>query len=224
MSIHNVDSLDFFNNLPLAVSKKLHEQSEVMSFRLGEIIFAQDDPAQGIYLIVSGRVKIVRISQESHESTLCVRGVGEYFCPAPILDQGNHLGSAIALTRVTLLVFQKSAFLELCDESLELLALIQGGCFSEVRSLVNRLESLMFRGVRKRIAMTLIGETSNQRPEESVQFELMITQQELANQIDASRESVCRHLSRLQDEQLVSIGRGRIIICDRSGLEKVAKE
>ncbi|KAA3646507.1 MAG: Crp/Fnr family transcriptional regulator [Chloroflexi bacterium] len=224
MTAQKIDPLHSFENLPLEVSNKLRNQLQVQSFRAGERIFLQDDFANAIYLVANGRAKIVRVTTEGFESILCVRNPGDYFCPVPLMDKSGHLGSAIAMTDITLLQVDRQAFLKLCDESPELLALVQGDCLSEVRTLLNRLEGFAFRGLRERIAVAILSETNRQEQEISSRTELLITQHELASLVGASRESVSRHLSRLEDEALVILKRGRIIIRDRPGLEKIAKQ
>ena len=116
------DSLHSFANLPPEVETELRSLLKVRAFSSGETIFMQDEPPDAVYLVASGRVKVVRVTQEGYESILCVRGPGDYFCPVPLLDKDNHLGSAVAMTASTLYSIDRDRFYDLCQSSLELLA------------------------------------------------------------------------------------------------------
>ena len=114
------------------------------------------------------------------ESVLCVRRPGEYFCPVSVLDRGPQLGTAEAMGEVVLLEADRSEFNALCEENPELLAMVQGTCIGEVRTLMQRVEAFAFRNVRERLAMTILEESHRQRDNGKAADEIRITQQELA--------------------------------------------
>lgn len=85
----------------------------------------------------------------------------------PLLDGGGHLGRAVAITDVTLFSVERNEFMQLCQESPELLSVVQGDCLFEVRHLLNRLETFTFRNVRERLAITLLNETRRRGTEDT---------------------------------------------------------
>lgn len=218
---HTKDSLHSFANLPPVVEGQLRAALRVQTYASGEQIFRQDGRPEAAYLVASGRVKVVRVTPEGYESILCVRGPGDYFCPVPLLDDGNHLGTAVAISEVTLFAVERGEFCRLCQISPELLAVVQGDCLSEVRQLLNRLEAFAFRSVRERVAIALLNETRHHLDKHHT-GDLHLTQQELAGLVGASRESVSRSLKQLEHEGVVSLRRGRIRICDWQQLERIA--
>jgi CRP-like cAMP-binding protein len=219
-----MDPLHSFTSLPPEVESKLREQLNVRTFSAGEAVFLQGAPPSAVYLVASGRLKVVRVTPEGYESVLCVRGPGDYLCPVPLLDGGDHLGSAFAMTDVTLFWVGREAFLELCQESAELLAVVQGDCLSEVRHLLNRLEAFAFRSVRERLAIALLDERRHSKTPTPHTNEIRLTQQELAGLIGASRESVSRVLKQLEERHIVALGRGKVTIKDMERMHKIAGE
>ncbi len=211
------DPLHSFAHLSPEVETRLRNMLQVQTFAAGEAIFLQGESPEAIYLIASGRVKIVRVTPEGYESILCVRGPGDYFCPVPLLDEGCQLGTAVAMTDVTLLQAERTQFRALCQVSSALLATVQGDCLAEVRRLLNQLEAFAFRSVKERVAIALLDETRRQATDE-----LRLTQQELAGLIGASRERVSRILKELEREGVVALRRGRVILRDRERLAHVA--
>lgn len=212
------DPLHSFALLPKDVEVRLRGLLHVRTFQAGEAIFLQDEPPEAIYLIASGRVKIVRITPEGYENILCMRGPGDYFCPVPLLDRGRQLGTAFAVTDVTLFSANQADFCSLCQHSPALLSVVQGDCLAEVRHLLNRLEAFAFRTIRERLALVLMDSVRRQQGGEDVVdlppngFELRVTQQDLAGLVGGTRESVSRNLQELAREGAVALSRGRIVI------------
>ena len=212
-----------FENLPKEVELAIRKSFRVKNFTAGESIFLQDASPDTIYLVGNGKVKIVRVTREGYESILCVRRVGDYFCPVPLLDGGNHLGTAVAMDKVTLFCIDKETFSDLCNNYPVFLTIVQGDCLGEVRNLMNRLEAYAFRNIRERVAFALLEESQRQKDNSSPPIKIHITQQELAGLVGASRESVSRALNKLAKEGILSLGRGRITIYDSKQLENICR-
>ncbi len=217
------DPLHSFANLPPEIEAELRNQLRVFSFTAGESIFIQGASPKAIYLVANGRVKVVRGTSAGHESILCMRDAGDYFCPVPLLDKGKHLGTAVAVTDATLFSIEQEIFCDLCARSPELLATVQGDCLSEVRHLLNRLETFAFRNVKERLSIALINQ-ARQQNRSGRSNELRLTQQDLADLIGASRESVSRVLREFERKNIVTLGRGRITLQNMPRLRQLAKK
>lgn len=218
------DPLYTFANLPPNIETRLRTLLHVHSFSAGDSVFVQGAKAEAVYLVASGLVKVVRVTPEGYESVLCVRRAGDYFCPVPLLDRGAQLGTAVAISDVTLFSIERTAFNELCQESSELLAIVQGDCLGEVRRLLNRLETFAFRTIKERLAIALLREIRHQETYNSSSKEIHLTQKDLAGLVGASRERVSRILKEFERNSIVILKRGRIILLDFDYLKKLAKE
>ncbi len=210
-----------FGDLPDSVQARILETCSTRTYEEGQQIFCQGDAPEAFYIVMTGRVKVVRVTLEGYENILCMRGPGDHFCPVPLLDFGTQLGQAVAMAPTTVLWIDKDSFLDLCKDSVELLSIIQGDCLNEVRNLLERLEIIAFRSVEQRIAHVLIS-LCRSKSDEDQTTTLNITQHELGALVGASRESVSRTLSRFQDRNLVDVQRGKILIKDRHHLEQLA--
>lgn len=216
------DAGDLFSHLPINIQEKLLNILNERKFKEGARIYIQGAPPKAIYIIKKGRVKIVRVTKEGHESILCVRGTGDIFCPVPILDQGDQIGTAIALTDVELYWAEKTDFNILCKKKPELMAFVQGDCLFEVRRLLQRMEAFAFHSIQERLAFTILDELSRQVDHGGLENELRLKQQELAGLVGASRESISRTLSKLRDQGIVSVFRGRLVIENIEKLKIIA--
>lgn len=214
------DAFRLFRHLDPVVQSRLEGLAKVRTCRAGERVFLQGDSPSAFYIIASGRVKVVRVTREGDENILCVRGPGEHFCPVPLLDAGSQLGTAVAMTDLTLLVISSSDFIDLCGEYPELLALVQGDCLAEVRRLLHRLEGVTFRSVGQRVAQALLT-MSQPGSRRAPVMSLFLTHQELGALVGASRESVSRVLRGLEQQGIVHLERGQITILDWERLQKI---
>jgi len=217
-----MDTQQLFAHFPEEIQIKLRSVMQIQTFAAGDPIFHQGESASAIYAVVSGRVKIARVTPDGNESILCVRQAGEYFCPVPVLDGNSHLGTAIAMTDVTIFWVERKTFQAICKESQQLLAAVQGDCLGEVRYLLNRLETFAFRNIKERLAIAMLNEVRHQRTDQKGMIELSMTQQELAGLVGASRESVSRNLKQLELDEVVELHRGKIHILDKEKLRKIS--
>ena len=217
------DPFSSFTSLPNEIVDELRKNMQKTSYSQGESIFWQDDSPEYIYLMIAGHIKIVRFTSDGYESILCVRNSGEYFCPVPLLDKGPQLGTAYAMSNVSLYKIKKDFFLSLCKRSPELLSIVQSDCLSEVRNLLNRFEGVAYRSVPARLANFLISESRIASVNNEHFYEIQMTQNEIAALIGSTRESVSRNLSKMQQEGLIKVKRGRIILLDRTKLRKLGQ-
>jgi len=222
MSMSDHDVFNAFSQLRPELQDDLRLLFKEHRYSPDQEVFQQGDPAEFVYLVADGQVKLTRVTQQGFESVLCVRRPGEYFCPVSVIDRGPQLGTAETMVDVVLLEADREQFNALCDDNPELLAMVQGNCISEVRKLMQRVEAFAFRNVRERLAMTILEESERQRGDGIPQDEIRITQQELAGLVGASRESISRTMTHFQKNGIVQTGRGRIRILDRQQLSQLS--
>ncbi len=225
MAEHPLENLlDLFKYISPEAANEIRHRSRVHTFQAGETIYLQGAPPAAIYLLARGKVKLVRVTKTGDEVVLCVRREGEYFCPIPVIDKGPQLGTALAITDVTLLVIDIGDFHILCQKYPELLLTVQRSCLMETRLLLKRVEMVTFRTVRERIATILLDEMrrleATGRPPETIH----LTHFEVAGLIGASRESVSRALKQLEKQNVLRLGRGKIIVLEREKLRQIADE
>jgi len=215
------ENISPFEKLPTEVELAIRKSFRIINVSAGESIFLQNENPRNLYLVGSGKVKISRVTRDGYESILCVRRVGDFFCPIPLLDSGGQLGTAVAMDNVTLFCIDKETFNALCREYPDFLNIVQGDCLGEVRNLMSRLEAYAFRSIRERLAFALLEEIRRQKDGKHQKQEVYITQQDLAALVGASRESVSRALNKLAKEGTLSLSRGKVTIHDIYQLEKI---
>lgn len=212
-----MNTASFFSTLAPEIQEVLRPLVRIRHFETGQAIFFQEEPVEAIYIVGRGRVKVVRVTPDGDETILCIRQAGEYFCPVPLLDGKGQLGTAFAITPVDILFIERQAFLAVCKEHPELLAIVQSDCLTEVRYLLHRLETSFHRSLRERVIMALLDALHTQNVHGN-QGTILLTHQELANLTGGSRENVSRVLKGLERMGILQLQRGKIRVLDRSRL------
>ncbi len=188
----------------------------------GEMVFAEGDPCEGLYVIESGTVRIFKTSTGGREQVLAVEGAGDSIAELPVFDGGPYPASAAAITGARLLFISKKDFQGLClqhpDVALKVLKVVS----ARLRGLVSIIEELSFTTVRHRLLALLVREAKQKGKQTArgIEFTFAISNQELAFQIGTVRELVSRNLSRLQAASLIKMEGKTVVIPNLAALEE----
>jgi len=194
----------------------------------GQAVFQEGDACAGLYVVLSGHVRIFKTSAGGREQVLSIDGPGSSVAELPVFDGGAYPASVTAVSDATLLFVSKQAFQELClahpQVALKVLRVVGG----RLRRLVGIIEELSFTTVRHRLAALLL-RLAKQEGTTIIGGKVVITlpenNQEIASQIGTVRELVSRNLSRFQSEGLIEIDGRKLTIVSPSALKnEVAAE
>src|SRR5690348_6850884 len=210
-----------FSGLAPAEMDFLAKHAVSRAYDAGQVIFTEGDPCAGLYVVVSGHVRIFKTSAGGREQVLSIDGPGSSVAELPVFDGGTYPASVTAVENATLLFVSKQAFHELClahpQVALKVLRVVGG----RLRRLVGIIEELSFTTVRHRLASFLLRQAhkDGRRKDGGMEISLPASNQEFAAQIGTVRELVSRNLSRLQAEGVIEVDGRRVTISDLKALE-----
>jgi CRP/FNR family transcriptional regulator len=190
-------------------------------FDAGEMLFAEGEPCKGLYIVVSGHVRIFKVAMNGREHVLAVEAPGASVAELPVFDGGNYPASGCAIEGTEVLFISRADLRAICIErpevSLKMLQVVGG----RLRRLVGIIEELSFTTVRHRLISWLLRKAASEgrTTENGVVLSLHETHQELAAQIGTVRELVTRNLARLQAQSFIEMNGREITILDKQGLE-----
>jgi CRP/FNR family cyclic AMP-dependent transcriptional regulator len=179
------------------------------------IIVSEGDSADGLFIMLEGRVKVFVSDAQGHEVILGTHGPGEYFGEMS-LDTGPRSASVITLEPCQLLVVPKDAFREFIEDHPAFAFSLIGKLIARVRTLTENVKSLALMDVYGRIARLLL-ELADEREGVLVIAE-RLTQQEIANRVGASREMVSRIMKDLTTGGYITQSRDGIVLHRRPPL------
>jgi CRP/FNR family transcriptional regulator, cyclic AMP receptor protein len=195
------------------------------SFDRGETIFRQGDPGVHLYLVESGRIKITTLAPDGREAFVAIIGPGQVFGELSLFIEQQRTADARAMEPTVLHALAHDDFRpyvnshpEVAWELLRVLVLM-------VRRQDQAIQDMVFLDVGGRVARRLLdlatqhGEAGNP----GIRVNVPITQEELAQMVGASRESVNKAVGSFMDRGWVALEGRNYVILDEESLRKRLK-
>jgi CRP-like cAMP-binding protein len=192
-----------------------------LHLKKGEILFLSGEPARGLFVLVSGRVRTFQENEDGRELVLQVDRDGSVLGDVPVFDDGPYPASSIAEAETDVLLIERDDIRKLCVKypllALAALKLMAG----KVRRHANLLEALSLHEVGQRLALFLLAEARSSG-EIRIAFRLYLSNHEIASRIGSVRDVVSRAFGRLKHLGLISMNDRDVTILDLRGLEQYA--
>jgi CRP/FNR family transcriptional regulator len=191
----------------------------------GHIVFNEGDEGDRLFIVLEGKVKITRASADGRENVIAVLGAGEMFGELSLFDPGPRTASVSAVTDATLASLDhddlRPLLLERPGMGVELLrALAQ-----RLRRTNDAMADLVFTDVPGRVAKALLDLSAKFGVAEAdgIRVRHDLTQEELAQLVGASRETVNKALSEFAHRGWLRIEGRSVLILDEDRLTRRAR-
>ncbi|HVM55512.1 MAG TPA: Crp/Fnr family transcriptional regulator [Acidimicrobiales bacterium] len=182
--------VDLFGSLPPEAVRHIAASAQSLSLRRGDVLFREGDEGNDLYVVESGRIAIANRSFDGRESVVALMEAGDVFGEMSLFDGQGRSADARALeaSRVNVVPFEplRTLFREQPDLLWSVVALLA----RRIRNMDVALADSVFLDVTGRTAKRLL-ELAGDNDE----FQLPITQEELAGLVGASRERVNKAIS-----------------------------
>ena len=179
------------------------------SFGRNAKIIGAGDPTDSLYIVISGRLKVLMSDEQGREVILSILGPGEFFGEMGLLDDSLRSASVVTLEACELLTISKTDFKRSLAENFELSLNVMRGLVQRLREADRKIGSLALMDVYGRVARLLLEMAEDIDGEKVVVNKL--SKQDIAKMIGASREMVSRVMKDLQLGGYLEV-RGRAIV------------
>jgi CRP/FNR family transcriptional regulator, cyclic AMP receptor protein len=184
-------------------------------YSAGALVQLEGDPADAMYVVAGGHVKIARLGSNGREQVLNVIGPGGHFNTVPIFDGGDCPANAEALSDVALLALPRNELLGVVEEYPPLALALLKEFTGRLRHLVELVDEISLHSVQGRLAGLLLEQAGAAARGEAGPA---LTQAEMAARLGTVREMIGRALKAFEVLGLIRLDRGQITILDRAGL------
>jgi CRP-like cAMP-binding protein len=211
----------YFASVPRSEARELVARLRERHYRAGGVIFRNGDRCEGLFIVLSGRVRTSIASVDGREQVLKVFGPGRTFADIPVFDDEPLPADAVALTDSTIALLSQADLLKLLrrnpDVSLDVIRLFA----SRLRAYKQLVEDLSLRDVVARVARLLLDRSRGVHTltEEPANLSARFTQEEIAAMVGSVREVVQRALKTLEHAGAIEMARRRVRIVDVHELE-----
>jgi CRP/FNR family cyclic AMP-dependent transcriptional regulator len=191
----------------------------------GHVVFNEGDIGDRLFIVLDGKVKISRAATDGRENLLSVLGPGEMFGELSLFDPGARTATATAVTESTLASLDHDDLRPfLLDQPAVAVQLLQA-LAQRLRRTNEAMADLVFSDVPGRVAKALLdlGEKFGDDEADGVRVRHDLTQEELAQLVGASRETVNKALSEFANRGWLRIEGRSVLLLDRERLARRAR-
>jgi len=204
------EELSFLHNVPIfadlgeADLDKIAKLGIRKKYKKGNIVVLEKEMGAALFVIVSGKVKIVRTDEDGREVILSIFGPGEFFGEMSLLDGLARSASVVALTKAELFMIHRRDFLKLLQEHPQVAIALLGELTLRLRKADTQIKSLSLKDAAGRVAnvILMLADDIGVFRKGKVEIDELPLQQDMANMAGTSRETVSRMI-----HQFVAAGR-----------------
>jgi CRP-like cAMP-binding protein len=183
-------------------------------YLIGESIFSQGDPANAIFFIQSGQVKLNVVSMEGKEAVIAHLPAGSFFGESALAGEAIRISSAWALQSSTVVRIEKTVMQDLLHREPEFAGQFLAHLLSRNMRLQADLVDHLFNSSEKRLARLLMLMANSGRNSKAIPVIAKISQETLAEMIGTTRSRVSFFLNRFRDLGYIDYDGGGMMIHD----------
>jgi len=220
-TLDDIASSPLFQGLPKEDHEELATVVENRIFNQGELIFSEGDEGIAFYVVLSGRVKIFKLSMDGKEQILHILGPGEPVGEVAVFAGKSFPANAVALEDSRLFYFPMTAFVELIQKNPSIALNMLSILSQRLRRFTSMIENLSLKEVPGRLAAYLLYLSESHQSADKLTLD--ISRRQLSDLLGTIPETLSRILTKMSKAGLVKTeGRHGIRILDREGLEELA--
>jgi CRP/FNR family cyclic AMP-dependent transcriptional regulator len=202
-----LERVSLFSNLSENEIVELETLGQERSVAKNSIVINEGDETDSLYIVLKGRANALRSDESGRQFIVNRFGPFDYFGEMSIFDSNARCATVITREKCTLMVLPRKAFLEFAARHPGIYKNLIKALLEKLRKATQQIEQLAFLDVYGRLARFLI---ENQNADGVIEEKL--TQQELADMVGSSRETVNRIFNELVGGGFIEKEKGRIIV------------
>ena len=224
------EGMDGLGNAPLfaalddeaaaALRSCMHE----VSLARGRTLFNEGDPGDRLYVVTAGKIKLGRSAADGRENLLAILGRGEMFGELSLFDPGPRTATATAVTDATLIGLGHDDFQPWLTGRPGVAGQLLAALAKRLRRTNEAMADLVFSDVPGRVAKALLdlAKRFGVQSEDGLHVTHDLTQEELAQLVGASRETVNKALADFASRGFLRLEARAVVILDIERLSRRA--
>ncbi len=217
--------VSIFSSLKPAELDQLLTATTIRRLKAKQTLCRKGDPGNQLYGILSGCLKILTTGKDGKDVVFTLMGPGEVLGEIALLDGEKRSATVIAVEPTELLSLDRRALIPFLDRHPSATISLASVLARRVRRLSDRAEDRQSMPLSGRIAKRLLwlSEQHGKRPIVGGPIEVQLPQQDLAGLVGTTRESINKQLRAWENDGIVELGRGRVVLKRPEALEAFTK-
>ncbi len=208
---------ELFHDLDAETMSDVSEMTNVTTCRAGQLLFGPENRGEVLFFLKQGQVQIYKLNVEGKKLVLYDLKAGSFFGEMFLLGQGMADNYAEATEDSLICAMSRSDVYALLESRPAIARRVIDHLAERVNLAEAQLETLAHEGLDTRLAIALL------RASDADDVVRGLSQQDLAERVGATRESVTRMLNLMAASGLVALARRKITILDREGVARRAR-
>jgi CRP-like cAMP-binding protein len=216
MDVSVLKYIPLFSELSEKDLKEIIKLAVRQVYKKDNMILIEEEIGSTMFIILEGRVKISRISEEGREVILSILSEGDFFGEMSILDGQNRSANVVTLDDSKIMIIRREDFLQMLHDYPQIAINLLKELAHRLRRSDSQIKSLSLQNATGKVASTLlrIADDSGKIHMGQVEIPRLPPQQDLANMAGTSRETISRVIKALTKEGYLKKEGSRLIILD----------
>lgn len=214
----------FFAGLPQTELEKINRLFREAGYGPNETICFAGDPAERLFVVADGRVKLMRHSLTGKNVLLDMLTPGEFFGSLSALGDAVYPDTAEAQTQTCVLSISADEFRRILEQHLPVALKVLDITAARLRAAQERVQQLSALPVEGRIAnlLLVLGKKFGKLQAEGLLIQVPLAREDIAAMTGTTPETASRVMSQFQKDGLIRTGRQWVAISDQVALEQIA--
>lgn len=224
--LNGLSGVPLFQGLDTDSLQKILKSASIRTFENEEFLFYQGDPADRLWVIVEGKVKLTQLAEDGQQILVRAAGPWNLIAVLAMVHNAHYPLSAQAVEPGKILSWRSVEFMQLTRLIPTLAVNAIGVMAGHVQEFQDRYREAVTERVERRLARSLLrlAAQAGKKTEEGVLIDLPLSRQDLAEMSGTTLYTVSRILSRWEERGLVLSGRERVTVRFPHGLVSIAED
>ncbi|MFZ1290827.1 MAG: Crp/Fnr family transcriptional regulator [Melioribacteraceae bacterium] len=196
-----------FSDLPDETIEQISQVGVRKAFKKETIILMEEDESGALFIIITGKVKVTRTSNDGREVILNILSEADIFGEMALLDGLSRSATVTAIEDSELFIIQRNQFLEFLKEHPEISIALMQELSKRLRTADMQIKSLSLKDAEGKVATVIVQLANDQGRirQGAVEIDKLPLQQDLANMAGTSRETISRTLHSFAKKGLIEL-------------------
>ena len=217
-----LEEVSFLRNVPIFNELSDQELEKIAAlgvrkkYKKGSIILLEEETGAALFVIVTGKVKIVRMDDDGREVILSILGESDFFGEMAILDGLTRSASVVATSKSELFMIHRRDFLKLLNDYPMVAIALLRELTGRLRKADAQIKSLSLKDAAGRVANVVLqlADEIGMFRKGRVEIDELPLQQDLANMAGTSRETISRMIHKFIKKGYLQLQGNKLIIND----------
>ena len=205
-----------FSDLPAETLDKIEKIGTRKSYKKNDVILMEEESGTALFVIVTGKVKVARCSNDGREVILTILSDSDFFGEMAILDGLTRSATVTSLEGTELFLLQRNDFMNLLHEHPEISVALLQELTKRLRAADMKIKALSLKDAEGKVATVILqlADDIGKIKQGKVEIDKLPLQQDLANMAGTSRETISRTLHSFAKKGLVELEGSKLKILD----------